>query len=1149
MSLRSVGIITFFTLFLSLSLTAQESSDSSRSNYALLWEITGPNLSEPSYVFGSMHVRYSSVFEFPDSLLICLAESDAFANEIHLDSAMQRTFEVYLDQQELQVDSSYIRLLQERVLRPDTTDNEEDSSDFSDFKSFLQRSKEGRDLRSGDNMPTMLDAYLMEAARRLGKELYGLEKIDEHLYEPEDEETPASTKFKFSLFANDGDELLRLYYNGDLAPIDAFIRAEPESFNQFALVARNYVMVDAMERIMSKKRLFSVVGTAHLPGEEGVLQLLRNRGYTLRRVMPTFTGLRDSVLLPELERPWPTEDAQRGLYELAMPLGVQHIHHDGVNSSHLSFDIGRGLSYLLLTSSMLPYDYNNFDLLFFEEDGYEVIKKTPYEHNGLSGYRYELEIPGNEVQYYRAYTFFYDQQLYYLQIGAYERDHLEDNEDAETFLDRFTVNRKNRNKWVEVVDSLGGFKVRLPDNYLYSASSRNEAIPYQKAMDYPQHQYRAGFEEEKASVWLQYYDVSPGTYRKRVWDQLQEGVELLEGQYGIDISVTKRAENQSYPSWELSGEFLDEGLLFKGKVMAKGNRLYVLSAVDESRQQLTKKFLSSFRLIEKAPATTPTFHPFYEDQVQLLLPGTPATVLESKEEDLSTPARYRQSIQGLDPETGASYEVEVLLLPSYHSLIDAEALHQQELSRMLSDQDSLLGLTRVEMGDDFSVPIYTYNTSHDQLQQKLQLYRWGDYWVKKRLVALPGYFESNTAVAFFTGDEWSVPASSPPLAGGLSETLMNQLQSADSLQLRWALKSIDPQLTFKRADIPQLREVILDNNWVARGLEKEASDLIVRSLLTLGKEGEQLLIESFPEIRELPLQESFLTTLAQEASTESRNTLFRILAKDLPLPDDLSAKALMGFQDKPALVLQYWADFSRLMEDDHEPLYTWELARQVLSQDSLSKAPVLAARHLFLERGQELLETWEGQDEDVPVAVFQVYKLLPEAPSLMRQVQDILNRTEVDKVSVEAAAYLLAKGKDLPKKKVRQILKQQSLRVPFIRVLNEFDRLDLVDTRYFDEEAIARTMLLELLDAEGVVSNVENLDVIEALFRGEPQRAFVYSFDLDGDRSRLAVVGFFSTTKSKAFLDEGLVNFTLYTITRRRQSRKAQQLVDELNDF
>ncbi len=170
--------------------------------------------------------------------------------------------------------------------------------------------------------------------------------------------------------------------------------------------------------------------------------------------------------------------------------------------------------------------------------------------------------------------------------------------------------------------------------------------------------------------------------------------------------------------------------------------------------------------------------------------------------------------------------------------------------------------------------------------------------------------------------------------------------------------------------------------------------------------------------------------------------------------------------------------------------------------------------------------------------------------NLCYQVQQLLDRTKVDLASVEAAGYLLSKGKSLPKKKVQQMLRDPYLRVPLIRELNRYNQLDLVKGRYFSPEHIARIMLLEKLTKEGVVSNVQFVREADVLFRSEPQRAYIFTFDLDGDRSRLAVVGFFSPEgKESTFLDEGLVNFTLYTITRRRQARKAEQLLEEMKDW
>ncbi|MEL6654991.1 MAG: TraB/GumN family protein [Bacteroidota bacterium] len=1120
-----------------------------RSDYALLWEITGPNLPGPSYVFGSMHVRTPSAFEFPDSLYFCLAASDAFANEIHMDSAMQRIFQIRLDQEELDPDSSYIRLTQERIVRPDTSRLKGKENGHISYQSFLRDRKISVDFSEENNFPTMLDAYLMESARRLGKKLYGLEKIDNHLYETEGFNNDWRSQFKFSWFGRSTNNLLRLYYAGVLEPMDDYIQSEPGGFNELALVARNYVMVDAMERIMPGQKLFSVVGAAHLPGKEGVLELLRQRGYNLRRVTPTFTGLRDSFLLPEVARPWPQVKAQRGLYQLAMPLGVQHVYEESVNISHLSLDMGRGITYLLLTSSMLPYDYSNFEQIFFTEDGYEVIKKTPYSKGDLSGFRYELLMPRGEPQHFLAYTFFYDQQLYYLQIGAYEKSTLTDSPDPERFVEEFDLLKKNQNKWVTVVDSVGGFQVRMPSTYIYSSSDRNDTYPFQKSMDYPWHQYRAGFEEDRASVWLQYYDLSLGQRPQQTWDRLQAGVDELENQYAIDIAVVKRDSLAGFPRWKLTGEFIDEGLFFTGEVLARGNRLYLLSAVDSKRQVWTKKFVPSFRLLPLSTESPVEEYSYFDEELKLKLPGIASEELEKLEENLSTNERYRQVIKGLDTRTGSSYEVEIQKLPYAYYVRDSLAFYNQELLGMLSESDSLLSQARVSV-DGRAAILYTYTTAQEQLQQQIQLYHRGPYWIKKRMIALPAYFSSVANSEFFLSDQWNIPNDQMSFFSGSVEKITTGLRSSDTLSLRRALKSIHPQLSFREVDLPLLQEVLVDNQWAAAGLEKEGSRKLLAVLQTIGETGYELLVETFPQIPDPRLQEALLEELAFQANNEGRNALFQLLAQSKSLSDDASTKALASFSNNPALIIQYWANFSKLLANAQEPLYTWELAAQVLAQDSLSKAPILAARHLFLERGQERLRTWQQQGGKIPEAVFTVYELLPEAPGLLSQVQQILDRSSVDLASVEAVSYLLSKGKDLPKKKVRQILKDPQLRVPLIRELNRYDRLGLVEARYYSPELIARTMLLEKLTKEGLVSNVELIDEIEVLFRSEPQLAYAFTFDLDDDNSRLAVVGFFSRDgKQKPFLDEGLVNFTLYTITRRRRARKARQLLDEMKDW
>ena len=110
--------IRFLSLLFFMISTSFLLAQSDKSNYALLWEITGNDLEKPSYLLGSYHVRAKMAFEFPDSLLYKLEACDAFANEIHLDSAMFRVFQAYHEQ-----DSTFYNYIEEKKNRKENLED------------------------------------------------------------------------------------------------------------------------------------------------------------------------------------------------------------------------------------------------------------------------------------------------------------------------------------------------------------------------------------------------------------------------------------------------------------------------------------------------------------------------------------------------------------------------------------------------------------------------------------------------------------------------------------------------------------------------------------------------------------------------------------------------------------------------------------------------------------------------------------------------------------------------------------------------------------------------------------------------------------------------------------------------------------------
>lgn len=157
----------------------------------------------------------------------------------------------------------------------------------------MQRQAEGAEV---------LDIALATRAKAAGKPVLGLETAIEQL------EAMASLSMDLqvqSLLAtlelkpdmpDIFETMIELYLSGDIAMISAVAEAAmplsdipAESvaayteFEDRIVEARNHTMATRLQPILKEGGAFVAIGALHLPGEEGVVELLRKAGYTLTR--------------------------------------------------------------------------------------------------------------------------------------------------------------------------------------------------------------------------------------------------------------------------------------------------------------------------------------------------------------------------------------------------------------------------------------------------------------------------------------------------------------------------------------------------------------------------------------------------------------------------------------------------------------------------------------------------------------------------------------------------------------------------------------------------------------------------------------------------------------------------------------------------
>ncbi|MDX5418560.1 MAG: TraB/GumN family protein [Hymenobacteraceae bacterium] len=288
--LRYLALLLFFLQAPLLTKAAED-----KHVKALLWEVSGNGLQHPSYIYGTIHAICPEQFVLSDQV----KES--------LQKAEQLSFEVDMDAPNFMAE-----LMRDAVLPKGKSlqgmFRAEDYQLLSDYFAATMN----MDLKMLDNMkPFMLQSLLlsqltecratsyeqrlMEMAHAQGKEVTGLETIREQFAAMD--KLPEQTQLDMLMkTVRDMPEakasyrqMVALYLAQDLHGLSEITKKDltPEEYALYEeafLISRNKNWIPVIEREAKARATFFAVGAGHLPGKEGVLELLRRQGYTVTPV-------------------------------------------------------------------------------------------------------------------------------------------------------------------------------------------------------------------------------------------------------------------------------------------------------------------------------------------------------------------------------------------------------------------------------------------------------------------------------------------------------------------------------------------------------------------------------------------------------------------------------------------------------------------------------------------------------------------------------------------------------------------------------------------------------------------------------------------------------------------------------------------------
>ncbi len=265
---------------------------------SLLWEISGNGLETSSFLYGTIHIIDKNDFFLTEKTKEALAASSKLTLEINMDEMTNIFSQISLLMGALMKDGATLKTLlnKEDYQVVETYFDEMGLPMFilDKVKPLFLSSLVGADMGPEGMMSGEMVSYEMEfveMANEQEMEMGGLETaayqmsmFDSIPYKVQADMLVESIKY--------GDEgvdqlaqMIEIYKSQDINALVSMIEEEEGGvgeYDEILLDGRNRNWIPVMGEMMNEQKTFFAVGAGHLGGKNGVINLLRQEGYTVK---------------------------------------------------------------------------------------------------------------------------------------------------------------------------------------------------------------------------------------------------------------------------------------------------------------------------------------------------------------------------------------------------------------------------------------------------------------------------------------------------------------------------------------------------------------------------------------------------------------------------------------------------------------------------------------------------------------------------------------------------------------------------------------------------------------------------------------------------------------------------------------------------
>jgi uncharacterized protein YbaP (TraB family) len=597
-------LMTAAVLLLSVSFSYSQKTKVPPKKYpSLLWEISGNGMSKPSYLFGTMHVSSKMVFHLSDSFYLGIKNADVVALETDM-GTWQEDFSRYdlegvgynFYKRGLGQPNDYLTIGSLQFPPYEKMIELALYSSPSIINNFLYRSYSEKS--SDFEEDTYLDLHIYQTGKKWGKKVCGVENFDQSMQLMKEAYVDAAKEKdkKERSFDYDGDfsygKLEDAYRTGNLDLLDTInkVNSTSAAFDEKFLYKRNEIQANSIDSILkAKSTLFVGVGAAHLPGQRGVIELLRSKGYKLR---PIKMAERDSRHKDEVEKirvpvQFSKQTSPDGFFSVSMPGKLYNFTTSpGLSQQQQFADMTNGSYYMVtrINTNSVVWGHNEdmvlrkIDSVIYENIPGKILTKQNITKNGYKGIEVVNRTRRGDYQRYNIFVTPFEIVMFKMSGNG---EYVKDGKEADQFFNSIELKAYN-NEWKKWAPQFGGFEVDLPHQPVVTNDENWKFMAMDK-------QSGTGFELIRTDV-HNYEFVEEDTF----------DLDLMEESFAssdfIDKQISRRQiKHGVYPALEAKYKYKD-GSVAQVQFILQGTHYYTLIAHAKTENARMNQFVNSFAI-------------------------------------------------------------------------------------------------------------------------------------------------------------------------------------------------------------------------------------------------------------------------------------------------------------------------------------------------------------------------------------------------------------------------------------------------------------------------------------------------------------------------------------------------------------------------